>query len=446
MAPGGPNEDRSHGDRSDEARCAVALRRGLETSVPDAVRAALDALAAPATLAVVEVSAPGEPLAAGHALAHASALITEEWPDCVVVGSSAHGVIGGDERGGGASVEMQPAISVWLAHLPGSRPRGFRLSTVPAPHGGLALTGLPELDDDDRLAVLLADPWTLPADEVVAAFARVDGPLPVVGGLVSGGARRGDSRLLLDGAVFDNGGVGVLLDSAAPVRVVVSQGCRPIGDPMTVTAAAGMTVGELAGRPALERLRDVVAALDDGDQALAVRGLHVGIARDDRIDGAHAADYVIRGILGVDAETGAVTVGDDVPVGAVVRLHLRDADSAEADLESVVRLAHDSTDPVGAYVFTCNGRGGAMFTTSDHDGAIIREGLGTPAVGGFFAAGEIGPVGGANHLHGFTAVVLVVDRADGEASSPEIRRPLAADSIVDADALDAELRSLLDPP
>lgn len=215
---------------------------------------------------------------------------------------------------------------------------------------------------------------------------------------------------------------------------------------MTVTAASGMTVGELAGRPALERLRDVVAALDDGDQALAVRGLHVGIARDDRIDGAHAADYVIRGILGVDAETGAVTVGDDVPVGAVVRLHLRDADSAEADLESVVRLAHDSTDPAGAYVFTCNGRGGAMFTTSDHDGAIIREGLGTPAVGGFFAAGEIGPVGGANHLHGFTAVVLVVDRADGEASSPEIRRPLAADSIVDADALDAELRSLLDPP
>ena len=439
MAPGGPNEDRSQAPG-----CAVALRRGLEHSVPDAVRAALDTLAAPATLAIVEVSAPGEPLAAGRALAHASALITEEWPDCVVVGSNAHGVIG-DEVGAGASVEMQPAVSVWLAHLPGSHPRGFRLATVPAPHGGLALTGLPELEDDDRLAVLLADPWTLPADEVVAAFARVDGPLPVVGGLVSGGARRGDSRLLLDGAVFDNGGVGVILDAAAPVRVVVSQGCRPIGDPMTVTAAAGMTVSELAGRPALERLRDVVASLDDGDQALAVRGLHVGIARDDRIDGGHAADYVIRGILGVDAETGAVTVGDDVPVGAVVRLHLRDADSAEADLMSVVRLAAGATDPAGAYVFTCNGRGGAMFTTSDHDGAIIREGLGTPAVGGFFAAGEIGPVGGANHLHGFTAVVLVVDRADGEASTPEIRRPLATESFVDADALDAELRSLLDP-
>ena len=87
-----------------------------------------------------------------------------------------------------------------------------------------------------------------------------------------------------------------------------------------------------------------------------------------------------------------------------------------------------------------------MFTTSDHDGAIIRDGLGTPAVGGFFAAGEIGPVGGANHLHGFTAVVLVVERTDADSSSIEIRRPAVADPIVDADTMDAELRSLLGPP
>lgn len=441
MAPGGLSEAGSF-----EAGCAVALRRGLETSVPDAVRAALDELAAPATLAIVEVSAPGEPLAAGRALAHAAALIAEEWPDCVVVGSNAHGVIGSDDAGEGVSVEMQPAVSVWLAHLPGSRPRGFRLATVPAPHGGLALTGLPDLADDDRLALLLADPWTLPADEVVAAFARVDGPLPVAGGLVSGGRQRGESRLLLDGAVFDNGGVGVLLDAAAPLRVVVSQGCRPIGDPMTVTASSGMTLSALAGRPALERIRDVVAGLDDGDQALAVRGLHVGISRDDRSEGTQAADYVIRGILGVEAATGEVTVGDDVPVGAVVRLHLRDADSAEEDLQSVVRLAHEAADPAGAYLFTCNGRGGAMFTTSDHDAAIVRGALGTSVVGGFFAAGEIGPVGGANHLHGFTAVLLVVDRSGAAADATEIRRPAQADPVVDADLLDAELRSLLDPP
>lgn len=432
MAPGAPSQ----------ARCAAALRLGLESGVPDAVRAALDELGVPATLAVVEVSAPGEPLAAGRALAHAAALIAEEAPECVIVGSSAHGVIGG-----ASSVELQPAVSVWLAHLPGSRARGFRLATVPAPHGGVALTGLPDIADDDRLAFLLADPWTLPADDVVAAFARIDGPLPVVGGLVSGGGRRGDSRLVLDGAVFDNGGVGVILDAAAPVRVVVSQGCRPIGDPMTVTASEGMTLHELAGRPALERIRDVVASLDDGDQALAVRGLHVGIARDDGIDGSHAADYVIRGIFGADAATGAVRVGDDVPLGSVVRLHLRDADSAEADLRSVMRLVTGSAGPAGAYLVTCNGRGGAMFTTSDHDAAIVRDGLGNAAVAGFFAAGEIGPVGGRNHLHGFTAVVLVVDEsrvvATGEAAV-EIPRAVDADESQEIGNLDEQLRALLD--
>lgn len=430
MAPAGPIE----------ARCAAALRRGVDPAVPQAVRAALDDLAAAPTLAIIEVSAPGEPLVAGRALAHAAELLAQEAPDCVVLGSNAHGVIGG--RG---SVEMEPAVSIWLAHLPGSRPRPFRVATVPGPHGGLALTGLPEMNDDDRLAILLADPWTLPADDVVASFMRGGEPLPVVGGLVSGGQRRGDSRLMLGGAVFDNGGVGVVLDDAAPVRVVVSQGCRPIGDAMTVTASAGTTVHELAGRPALERIREIIETLDGPDQALAVRGLHIGIARDDHVGGDVAADYVIRGLLGVEAASGAITVGDEVPVGSLVALHLRDADSAEADLRDTIALAAQGADPAGAYLVTCNGRGGAMFTSQDHDAGLIRHGLGTDAVGGFFAAGEIGPVGGGNHLHGFTAVILVVDRAAAPGSAAEVPRPVAREPLVDEAHLDAELRSLLDP-
>jgi small ligand-binding sensory domain FIST len=250
---------------------------------------------------------------------------------------------------------------------------------------------------------------------------------------------------MLDGAVFDNGGVGVVLDRAAPVRVVVSQGCRPIGDPMTVTSSEGTTVRELAGRPALERLRDVVSALDTEDQALAVRGLHVGIARDPRVDGAHAGDFVIRGILGVDAQSGAVSVGDDVNVGSLVRLHLRDADSADADLRTAVGLVGRDRAVAGAYLVTCNGRGGAMFTSSDHDAAIVREGLGTMAVGGFFAAGEIGPVGGDNHLHGFTAVLLVVDPAIEGDGAVEVSRPVDWETEFDVARFDAELRDFLGP-
>lgn len=424
-------------DFAGEPRCATALRRGLEAGVPDAVAAAAVALGAPPTLAIVEVSAPGDALAGGRALAHAAALIREIHEDCVVVGSTAHGVIGE------SSVEVAPAISVWMACLPGCRPRPFRLATVPAPHGGLALTGIPDIGPRDRLALLLADPWTLPVDPVIAAFSRIDGPLPVVGGLVSGGGKRGDSRLVLDGAVFDNGAVGVVLDDAAPVRVVVSQGCRPIGPPMAVTEAGGELIQSLAGRPALERVREVVESLDEGDQALAVRGLQVGIARDDGVDGGSAADYVIRGITGADAATGAVSVGDEVAVGAVVRLHLRDADSADDDLRAVLDLVSRGPEAAGAYLVTCNGRGTAMFTSADHDAAMVRRSLRTEAVGGFFAAGEIGPVGGGNHLHGFTAVIVIVERQQAAPTgSVEVAR--AADPGVGVD-FDEELRALLEP-
>ena len=419
--------------------CSVGLGLDLDGGVAAAVSNALAGLDGVPALAIVTVCAPGDPAASGRALGEAGRIIRDSSPECTVVGTSAHGVVGGGE-----SVEMRPAVSVWMATLAGSRPRGFRIGAVPAPAGGVAITGLPELRADDRVALLLADPWTLPVDEVVAAFARVDGDLPVVGGMASGATRHGDSRLMLDGAVFDNGAVGVVLDQASPVRAVVSQGCRPIGDAMTVTAAQGHTIGELAGRPAVERLRDVVGSLDAEEQALVVRGLHIGIAHAGSGDGASAADYVVRGILGVDAATGAIAVGDEVPVGGVVRLHLRDADSADADLRSVVAAIRPAGAhaPSGAYLVTCNGRGGAMFTSSDHDGALVREGLGTEAVGGFFAAGEIGPVGGANHLHGFTAVVLVVDADDG-AGDVEIPRSTGQDEPgVD---IDAELRALLGP-
>jgi small ligand-binding sensory domain FIST len=155
---------------------------------------------------------------------------------------------------------------------------------------------------------------------------------------------------------------------------------------------------------------------------------------------------VIRGLLGVDPATGSIAVGDEVPVGALVCMHLRDADSADVDLRDTVLAASQDADPVGAYLVTCNGRGGAMFTTSDHDGALVRAGLGTDAVAGFFAAGEIGPVGGANHLHGFTAVILVVDRHAGPGSTAEVARSATEEPVIDEDLLDAELRSLLHSP
>ena len=66
--------------------------------------------------------------------------------------------------------------------------------------------------------------------------------------------------------------------------------------------------------------------------------------------------------------------------------------------------------PAGALLFACNGRGrgcSARPTTTPRPSPPRSHGA--PAAG-FFAAGEIGPVGGEYFLHGFTATVAVFAR------------------------------------
>jgi small ligand-binding sensory domain FIST len=60
-------------------------------------------------------------------------------------------------------------------------------------------------------------------------------------------------------------------------------------------------------------------------------------------------------------------------------------------------------------VFTCNGRGSHLFGHPDHDAALVSESLRSPAVAGMFCAGEFGPVGGRNFVHGFTASLAVFE-------------------------------------
>ena len=117
-------------------------------------------------------------------------------------------------------------------------------------------------------------------------------------------------------------------------------------------------------------------------------------------------DFLVRGVLGVDPNTGAVTVGARVCPGQVVRLHARDAASAHRDLRRVL-LDHTDAPVAGALVFTCNNRGAGLFGVPDHDAQAVTAGLGGVPTAGFHAAGEIGPVGQRSFLHGFTATVAV---------------------------------------
>jgi small ligand-binding sensory domain FIST len=192
-------------------------------------------------------------------------------------------------------------------------------------------------------------------------------------------------------------------------QLVVSQGCRPLGDPYTVTRAEGSVITELAGRPPLRLLKQLVSRLSPTEQVLVSRGVLLGVAMAEKTE-LTRGDFLIRAVTGADDATGALQVGDVVEVGTTVQFHVRDGTTADEDLRESLRHASVAGRPIGALMFTCNGRGSHMFGVPNHDAALVTELLGGAPVAGFFAAGELGPVGGKNFLHGFTAsLALFVD-------------------------------------
>jgi small ligand-binding sensory domain FIST len=318
------------------------------------------------------------------------------------VGTTAHGVIA-DGRG----VEQEPSVSVFAAALPGVPLATFRLGARPR-SGGIEVTGTPPAAAaaGAEVAILLVDPFSFPVGGYLDRSGELLPGLPLVGGLASVGAAPGANRLVVDGEVLPGGAAGVLVGRGAGVRTVVSQGCRPIGPPMIVTAARANLLLELAGEQAYPKLGAIVQALPPEERSQAAEALHLGIAMDEYAEEHGRGDFLIRGVIGIDPEAGAVAVGDVVEVGRTVQFQVRDAEGAGEDL---AHLLDDLPRVRGALLFSCNGRGTTMFPDSDHDSRIVRERLGDVPVAGFFAAGEIGPVGGRNHLHGFTASVLAFE-------------------------------------
>jgi small ligand-binding sensory domain FIST len=403
-------------------QCASGIGHG-----PDLLRAALDAAAEASAglhdrrpdLACVFVH--GE----DHAVVEGALLLAAERVGArTAIGCSAYGVLGA-----GQAAEATAAVSVWAAALPGARLRAFHLEVMRAADS-INVIGLPPRRPDDVVGVLLADPWTFPADAFVAGSTEAMAGLPLAGGLAHGVRGPGSVRLAVDGRTVDRGAVGVLIGGDVGARALVSQGCRPVGPEMTVTAADGNVLLGLAGAGALDKLHEVVGSLSPQDQALASRGLQVGVLLDEYIETPGHGDFLVRGVIGVDAERGGLAVGDVVDVGRTVRFQVRDASAASADLRTMLARFRagpgQGLDPVaGALLFSCNGRGRAFFTAADHDVRLVGSGLATSAVAGFMAAGEIGPVGGRNHLHGQSATVLMFgpgSSGDGPGSGAGDRR------------------------
>jgi small ligand-binding sensory domain FIST len=325
-----------------------------------------------------------------------------------VLGCTAEAIIGS-----GREIEDGPALSLWAAVLPDAQIESFALEAGEAPDGGVVMLGWPPAFDPaappdlaaDGAVILLADPFTFPPE----ALAGPDGggvPRDVVGGMASGGHAPGQHHLILDQRVMSSGAVGVGITGITPL---VSQGCRPVGPEMTITDGGQGVIRELAGRPALVRVREVMDGLSGDDRRLVEQGVLAGVVIDENRPEYEQGDFLIRGIIGGDPDTGALVVGEHVRVGQVMRLQVRDHESADADLRAALQAAAgEMSHPAGgALVFSCNGRGTHMFPEPHHDALAVRDILGDIPVAGLFCNGEIGPVCGRTHMHGFTATMAL---------------------------------------
>lgn len=337
------------------------------------------------------------------AFADASELLRNTLSPKVLLGTTAESVLGGDEE-----LEGRSGLTVLGMRLPGVTIQtwsGGPENPMPLDDPDALATHI-GLTDDHRVSIMLADPFSSSMRRVMPALANcrdASNPVSIVGGVASGAGQPGRNVLLLDDTAQASGLVGVTLSGALDVGFVVSQGCRPIGDPLVITKSKDNVILELAGRRALDVVQEIASGLSEDEKRLLTGGLLFGLVIDETKSHFGRGDFLVRSILGIDQRVGGIVAGDRFKMGRTVQLHVRDAQTASEDLALLLDAQELNDPPFAGLLFTCNGRGSRLFGEPGHDLNMIHDRLGDVPMAGFFAAGEIGPVGWRSFVHGHTA-------------------------------------------
>ncbi len=319
--------------------------------------------------------------------------------------STVLGCSGGGIIGTGSEAENASGFSLLLLSLPGTKLRTVEISQDQLGAAGgagywPAQTSVAATDVDAW--IVLANPLRLEAESWLAEWNAAYPGVPILGGLASGA----EDRIVLcrDGGVVTGDGLALALKGGVSVRTIVSQGCRPIGEPLTITGARQNLLLSLGSKPAYAVLNHVFNGLTKQEKDRARNNLFAGLAMSEYVEDYKRGNFLIRNILAADPEAGAVAIGAALRVGQTLQYQLRDRDSADEDLRELCHAAEeDGARPFASLLFSCNGRGRGLFGAPSHDAGVLAEIFGAHPSAGFFCNGEIGPVGNQNFLHGYTA-------------------------------------------
>jgi len=322
-----------------------------------------------------------------------------------LIGCSAGGVIGG-----GREVEQKPALALTAARLPGVTIQPFHLNSSDLPdleaspkrwHASFSVA--PGLKPK---FIILADPFSFDAEKGLMGLDFAYPAAVKVGGLVSGGGQAGENALFLNGKAHRSGMVGVALSGNIEVDTIVAQGCRPIGEPLSITRCDRNMLMEVNHKPPLLVLQELYEKLSEEDQKKMQHSLFLGLAMTPFKENLTRGDFLIRNLIGVDSKSGHIAIGAHLQEGQTIQFHLRDAETSSDELQWLLtqyRVEGEARSAKGALLFSCLGRGVHLYGEADHDSRLFQSRMGSIPLGGFFCNGEIGAVGGTTFLHGYTS-------------------------------------------
>jgi small ligand-binding sensory domain FIST len=323
-----------------------------------------------------------------------------------IAGCSGTGLISSAEEAEGAT-----GFSLLFLHLPATKLHvlaldASRMESLEGPEAWHAAAGVSPRDVDAWIA--LANPLAHATESWLSEWNAAYPDIPTIGGLASGG-RRGDDVFVFQDREFVESAVAIGFSGGVRLHTVVSQGCRPIGEPLTITGAEKNIITSLGSLPAYERLVETIEGLSALEKGLAAEGnLFAGLAMSEYIDEFKTGDFLVRNLLAADPDSGALAVGALPRVGQTLEFQLRDRDSANEELHRLLKLRKRAgVKPFGSLVFSCNGRGSRLFGDLHHDAKALEEHFGAHPSAGFFCNGEIGPVGGRTYVHGYTASIAL---------------------------------------
>jgi small ligand-binding sensory domain FIST len=346
------------------------------------------------------------PFAAEHASLRSR--VRAEWGEALLFGCCASGVIGA-----GREIEESGAVAITAAWLPNVRlvARHVESRALPPVYAERVAwqTALELHDVPDPQFIIITDPFSFDTEEFVRGLDRAFPASAKIGGLASGGRQPGGSLMYLGEHIHHTGAIVLALSGELRVDAVIAQGCRPIGDPMFVTSCHGNLLRELDGKVPREVLSELYDRLGERDQALLGKALFVGLAMPGERPSIQAGEFLIRNVLGMDPQSGAIWVGAELEPNSIVQFHVRDALSSAQDLERAL-LGYEvgRARPAAALLFSCVGRGVGLYGSADHDSTALKRRLGELPVGGFFCSGEIGAVHGMTQVHGYTSAIAII--------------------------------------